>query len=123
MSRKKYSVKMDKLKKIESDLKREISFIINSKIKDPRVGFVTITGVKLSPDYHYLDVFVSIMGENKNIDDSLAGLKNCDGFIKKNLKQRFRLRYIPDLRFIYDSSVRTGIRVSELLDDLKTTGE
>ena len=114
---------MDKLKKIESDLKREISFIINSKIKDPRVGFVTITGVKLSHDYHYLDVFVSVMGEHKTIDDSIAGLKNCDGFIKKNLKQRFRIRYIPDLRFIYDSSVQTGIRVSELLDDLKTPGE
>jgi len=111
---------MDRLRKIEVDLKREISFIINSKIKDPRVGFVTITGVKLSPDYHYLDVFVSVMGEDRNIDDSIAGLKNCDGFIKKNLKQRFRIKYIPDLRFIYDRSVRTGIRISELLDNLKS---
>lgn len=111
---------MDKLKKIEADLKREIGFIINSKIKDPRVGFVTITGVKLSSDYHYLDVFFSVMGGEKNIDDSIAGLKNCDGFIKKNLKQRFRIRYIPELRFIFDNSVQTGIRISELLDDLKS---
>jgi ribosome-binding factor A len=114
---------MDKLRKIESDLKREISFIINSKIKDPRVGFVTITGVKLSPDYHYLDVFISVMGEEKNIDDSIAGLKNCDGFIKKNIKQRFKIKYIPDLRFIYDASIQTGLRVSELLDDLKVNDE
>ena len=114
---------MDKLRKIESDLKREISFIINSKIKDPRVGFVTITDVKLSPDYHYLDVFVSVMGEAKKIEDSIAGLKNCDGFIKKNLKQRFRIKYMPDLRFIYDNSVKTGVRISKILDDLKVTDE
>ncbi len=114
---------MDKLRKIESDLKREVSFIINTKIKDPRVGFITITGVRLSPDYHYLDVFISVMGGEKNVEDSIAGLKNCDGFIKKNLKKRFRIKCMPDLRFIYDSSVQTGMRVSKLLDNLKIDSE
>lgn len=109
---------MDRIKKIEIDLKREIGFIINSKINDPRVGFVTVTGVKLSQDMKCLDVFISVMEENKKISNSMEGLKNCSGFIKRNLKERFDLRNMPDLRFIYDSSIDNGMRISELLEGL-----
>ena len=110
---------MDRIKKIENDLKREIGFIINSKLKDPRIGFVTVTDVKLSPDFHYLDVFVSIMGEETNIDKSMEGLKHCDGFIKKNLKERFRLRAMPKIRFIHDIAIGQGIKINEILENLK----
>lgn len=112
---------MDRLKKFEIDLKREISFIINSKIKDPRLGFITLTGVRLSSDFHYLDVFISIMGEKKKIEDSLAVLKKSDGFIKNNLKERVRLRTMPDIKFIYDKSIDQGMKISEILEDLKKT--
>ncbi|MBM3707468.1 MAG: 30S ribosome-binding factor RbfA [Actinobacteria bacterium] len=110
---------LDRIKKIEIDLKREIGFIINSKINDPRVGFVTVTDVKLSQDFQCLDIFVSVMGEDKIINKTMDGLKNCSGFIKRNLKERFKLRNMPDLKFIYDSSIYKGIRVSELLEDIK----
>jgi ribosome-binding factor A len=110
---------LDRIKKIEIDLKREIGFIINSKLKDPRIGFVTVTDVKLSPDFHYLDVFVSIMDEENNIEKSMEGLKHCDGFIKKNLKERFRLRAMPDLRFIHDVAISHGIKINEILESLK----
>ena len=110
---------MDRIKKTEIDLKREISFIINSKLKDPRIGFVTVTDVKLSHDFHYLDVFVSIMGEEINIEKSMEGLKHCDGFIKKNLKERFRLRAMPDIRFIHDKAISHGIKINEILENLK----
>jgi ribosome-binding factor A len=110
---------LDRIKKTEIDLKREISFIINSKLKDPRIGFVTVTDVKLSPDFHYLDVFVSIMGEETNIGKSMEGLKHCDGFIKKNLKERFRLRAMPDIRFIHDIAISHGIKINEILENLK----
>jgi ribosome-binding factor A len=110
---------LDRIKKIEIDLKREIGFIINSKIKDPRVGFVTVTDVKLSPDFQYLDVFVSVMGEDKVINDSINGLNNCSGFIKRNLKERFKLRNMPDLKFIYDRSIDNGMKIEKLLESLK----
>jgi ribosome-binding factor A len=110
---------LDRIKKTEIDLKREIGFIINSKLKDPRIGFVTVTDVKLSPDFHYLDVFVSIMGEETNIHKSMEGLKHCDGFIKKNLKERFRLRAMPDIRFIHDIAISHGIKINEILENLK----
>ncbi len=109
---------MYKSRKLEIDLKREISFIINTKIKDPRIGFVTLTDVKLSVDYHYLDVFVSIMGSNEVIKNTMVILKQCDGFIKKNLKERIKLRIMPQIKFIYDKSIDNGIRVTELLEKI-----
>jgi len=110
---------MNKARKLEIDLQREISFIINSKLKDPRIGFVTVTDVKLSPDYHYLDIFVSIMGEERVKNDSLKGLNQCEGFIKKNLKERFRLRTIPDIKFIYDTSIEQGMKITSILENIK----
>ena len=110
---------MNKSRKLEIDLQREISFIINSKLKDPRIGFVTVTDVRLSPDYHYLDIFVSIMGEDRVKNDSMNGLNQCEGFIKKNLKERFRLRKIPDIKFIYDKSIEQGLKITSILENLK----
>ena len=110
---------MNRARKLEIDLQREISFIINSKLKDPRIGFVTVTDVKLSPDYHYLDIFVSIMGEERVKNDSMKGLNQCEGFIKKNLKERFRLRTIPDIKFIYDKSIEHGLKITSILENLK----
>jgi ribosome-binding factor A len=110
---------MNRARKLEIDLQREISFIINSKLKDPRIGFVTVTDVKLSPDYHYLDIFVSIMGEERAKNDSMEGLNQCEGFIKKNLKKRFKLRTIPDIKFIYDKSIAQGLKITEILENLK----
>lgn len=109
---------MDRIRKIEIDLKREISFIINAKVKNPKVGFVTITGVKLSPDFHWLNIFVSIMGTQEEIDEGMTGLKECVGFIKKNLRQRIKLRNIPKINFLYDTSINKGIRVTQILEDL-----
>ena len=74
---------MDRIKKIEIDLQREISFIINTKVKDPRVGFITITYVKLSADYHYMDVYFTVMDKDENLKACLEGLNKSKGFIKK----------------------------------------
>lgn len=109
---------MDRAKKTEIDIKREISFIINAKVNDPRIGFTTVTSTKLSIDFKYLDVFVSIMGEKDDIRRSLEGLKHCSGFIKKNLQKRLKLKNVPEIKFYYDKSIDTGIRISRILDTL-----
>jgi len=111
---------MDKLKKIEIDLKREISFILNSKVKDPRIGFITITDIKLSNDFHYLDIFFSVMDKDENLKKSLEGLNNCKGFIKKNIQERIKLKNIPEIKFIYDDSLDKGIRIQQILESIKT---
>jgi len=110
---------MDKIKKTEIDLQREISFIINTKVKDPRVGFVTITYVKLSADYHYMDVYITIMDKEANLKTCLEGLNKSKGFIKKNLLERIKLKTVPEIKFIYDESVDRGIRINEILESLK----
>jgi ribosome-binding factor A len=112
---------MKRLKKIEADLKREIGFIINSKIKDPRIGFVTITDTKLSPDFSYLDVFLSVMEKENAFKDSLKRLntKQCKGFIKKQIKERMQLRSLPEIRFVEDISIDKGMKIHKLLESIK----
>jgi len=109
---------VDRTRKAEIDLRREISFIINTKVKDPRIGFVTITDTKLSADFKWLDVFVSIMGEEDEINRGLEGLRNCCGFIKKNLQGRLKFKSIPNIRFLYDKSIDKGIKISKILETL-----
>ena len=109
---------MDRGKKTEIDLKREIGFIINNKVKDPRIGFITITGARLTSDYKWLDVFISILGDKKKREESLAGLKNCRGFIKKNLQEKFKLKGIPDIKFVYDQSIDPGLKITKILGNL-----
>jgi len=110
---------MDKLKKTEIDLQREISFIISSKVNDPRIGFVTITGVKLSSDYHYMDVFFTMLGETQNVKSCITGLNTCKGFIKKNIQARIKIKTMPEIKFIYDTSIDNGIRINKIIEDLK----
>lgn len=109
---------MDRIKKLAIDMQREISFIINTRIKDPRIGFVTVTDSRLSPDGKYLDIFVSIMGKDDPKEKGLAALKKSIGFIKKNLIQRMRLRNVPELKFIYDDSIDKGLKISQILKEI-----
>lgn len=110
---------MDKIKKLATDIKREISFIINTRIKDPRIGFVTITDVRLSVDGKYLDIYFSTMGKSRHIEKSMDALKRSSGFIKRNLSSSMRLRNVPELKFIYDDSIDRGMRITEILGNIK----
>jgi len=114
---------LDKIKKLANDIQREISFIINTKIKDPRIGFITITDTRLSPDGKYLDIYVSIMDKDDQHEKRLDALKKCSGFIKKNLTRRMRLRNVPEFKFIYDGSIDRGLKISEILEEININKE
>jgi len=114
---------VDRIKKLTIDIKREISFIINTKIKDPRIGFVTITDARLSADGKYFDIYLSIMGKGSETDKSLKALEKCSGFIKKNLSKRIKLRNVPELKFIYDDSIDRGMKITEILKDITEKGK
>lgn len=114
---------MDRIKKLAIDIKREISFIINTKIKDPRIGFVTITDTRLSADGKYIDIYLSIMGEEPETYKNLEALKKCSGFIKKNLSEKIKLRNVPELKFIFDDSINRGIKISEILKEISKEGK
>jgi len=88
-------------------------------LRDPRIGFVTITGVEVSPDLHLAKVFYSVVGDEKVKQDTAAGLKSSLPFIRKHLGSCLKLRYTPDLLFEYDGSVEYGNRIENLLREVR----
>jgi ribosome-binding factor A len=100
-------------------LKNEISAIIAQRVRDPRVGFATVTQVKVSPDLRYARVFVSVFGSEKEKKETLGALINATSYIRKQIGSRIRLRYLPELTFAYDESVERGDRMTQLIEGIK----
>jgi ribosome-binding factor A len=91
-----------------------------SELKDPRIGFVTITGVKTSRDLRQATVFVSVLGSERKRAKSLEGLDAAHGVLQARLARELRLKRTPQLTFQYDPSVEQGVRMSKLIDELVT---
>ncbi|MDP5273484.1 30S ribosome-binding factor RbfA [Chengkuizengella axinellae] len=104
--------------RIGEQIKKELSFILQTEIKDPRVGFVTVTGVEVTNDLSQAKVYLSILGNEKEKNDSLQGLTKANGYIRSELGKRIRLRHIPELIFKIDSSIEYGNRIEEMLRDV-----
>jgi ribosome-binding factor A len=101
-------------------MQREISDILQREIKDPRVGFCTVTHVEVSSDLRHAKVHVSIMGDETQCQSSMTGLKNAAGFIRREIGQRLALRYTPEIRFIQDKSTDYILTVDKLLKEIET---
>lgn len=100
-------------------IKKEISQIIHDELKDPRIGFITITGIELSPDCQHAKVYFSTLGNDADNEKALQGLQSATGFIKKLIGDRVTLRYIPEIVFKLDKTIGYSIHISEMLDKLK----
>ena len=105
--------------KVGELLKVEISEIIFREMKDPRLGFVTITDVKVTADLKYARVFVSIMGDPKQQEMGITALKHASGFVRGELGKRVRMRVTPEIEFRIDESIEQGARIFELLQQIK----
>ena len=90
------------------------------ELKDPRIGFITVTGVETSSDLRHATVFVSVLGSDREREQSLAGLEAAHGVLQKQLAGELRLKRTPQLTFQYDPSVERGVRMSKLIDELVT---
>ena len=88
------------------------------ELKDPRIGFVTITGVETSPDLRHARVFVSVLGSERKREATLAGLGAAHGVLQARIASELRLKRTPQLAFEYDPTVDRGLRVSQLIDEL-----
>ena len=99
-------------------IRMEVADILARKTKDPRVGFMTVTGVDLSPDLRVAKVFVTTLQEGSEEEKALEGLSHALGFIRAELGRRMNLRYIPELIFCRDISEQRGNRIDQLLDSL-----
>lgn len=105
--------------KVAEQLKRELSLVIQNDLKDPHIGFITITRVDMSGDLRYAKVYFSSLGNDRQKTDSLNALKKAAGFIRKLIGEKIRLRYTPQLTFKLDESSEYSFRMAELLDKLK----
>src|SRR5436305_10235401 len=105
-----------RMRRVDEAVRAVLSDAISSQLKDPRVGFVTVTGIKTSPDLRHARVYVSILGSDAERAESLAGLRSAHGFLQRRLSQELRLKHTPALTFELDKSIDRGMRITELLD-------
>ena len=107
-----------KVKRINTNLKREISLILANEVKDKNINFVTVTDVETSSDLSVAKVYVTILNDEKR-EEIMKSLLNVKGFIRSQLFDRVEVRKIPDLKFIYDKSIEEGFKIEQMLKDLK----
>jgi ribosome-binding factor A len=100
-------------------IQQEVSLMIFRHMKDRRVGFVTVTGVKMSPDLRRAKVFISMMGSEDEKKESLETLNHAAGWIRHELGQKIRMKFLPDIVFLTDTSQDYGDRIDKLIDEIR----
>jgi ribosome-binding factor A len=108
-----------RIEKVQEFIKQEISQIILTDLKDPRVGFVTVTRVEVTKDLQHAKIFISLMGSPEQKESTLQGLQRALGFMRTEIGKRLRLRMIPDLSLAVDESLDHSVRIQKLLDEIK----
>lgn len=106
--------------RVGEQMKKELSDIIGRKIKDPRIGFVTVTDVQVTGDLQQAKVFISVLGDDEQKENTLKGLAKAKGFIRTEIGHRIRLRKTPEIIFEFDESIDYGNRIETLLHQLHT---
>lgn len=106
-------------RKVQELLVHEISEIVRRELKDPRIGFVTITDAEVTPDLRHARVYFSVLGSDEQKEETGKALNRAAGFIRSEFARRAQMRYVPDLRFEFDSSVERGARISYLLEQVR----
>ena len=104
-------------------MKREVARILRDELKDPRLGFVTVTGVELTKDMRYAKILVSIYGTEEEHQKSLQALKSATGFVRHELGKAIKLRFNPEITFEFDSSIERGARIAEILTKVHRENE
>jgi ribosome-binding factor A len=108
-----------RLQRIEHEIVRELSEIVHEQLKDPRVGFVTITGAHVSPDLRTARVFASPLGDERTARQTMRGLQSAAGFLSAELGKRLQTRNTPTLTFTRDTSIERGVRVTTMIDEVR----
>jgi ribosome-binding factor A len=108
-----------RMRRVDEAMRAVLSDAIAMGLKDPRVGFVTVTGVKTSPDLRHAQVYVSVLGSELERAESLQGLRSAHGYLQRRLADELTLKHTPSLSFHYDDSVDHGMRISALVSELE----
>lgn len=105
--------------KVEQFIKEELSLILQRDVRDPRIGFVSVTDVEVSQDLRHARIFVSVLGTPEEKAATMAGLSSASRYIRRGLGQRLQMRFTPDITFRLDESIERGSRVMKLLGEVE----
>lgn len=103
-------------------IKEELGAILQKDLKDPRIGFTSITNVRVSKDISHAKIYVSIFGDQEQQAATMKGLESAKGFIRTELGKRIRLRYTPEIHFVFDNSLEEGAKVLSLINQMQKEG-
>ena len=106
----------DRMRRVDEAMREVLSAAITSELKDPRVGFVTVTAVATAPDLRHARVFVSVLGTGAVRRRSLDGLRSAHGFLQRRVAAELHLKHTPTLDFVYDDTLDRAQRIDELLE-------
>lgn len=109
--------------KVADLIQKEVSQMLVKTVKDPRIGFVTITKVMVTEDYRLAKVYFSVAGSSEERESSMKGLNSAKGYIRKELGRRINLRYTPEIMFKFDASIEYAIHIGEVLQYLQKEKE
>jgi ribosome-binding factor A len=104
------------MRRVDEAVREVLSDAISHQVKDPRVGFVTVTAVETAPDLRRARVFVSVLGDQGARKRSLQGLRSAHGVLQRAVAAELRLKHTPTLEFVYDDTSERGMRIAELID-------
>ena len=105
--------------RINGEVQKELAEIIRGEIKDPRISPLTsVISVEVAPDLKTCKVWISVYGDDRVAEDTLAGLRSAEGYIRRELARRINLRNTPEIRFIVDQSIAYGVKMSKLIDEV-----
>lgn len=105
--------------RINMEVQRELSEIIRTEIKDPRIHpMTTVVSVQVTPDLKYCKAYISVLGDEEAGNSTIEGLKSAEGYIRRELARRVNLRNTPEIKFILDQSIEYGVNMSKLIDEV-----
>jgi ribosome-binding factor A len=107
----------DRMRRVNEAVRQVLSEAVPA-LKDPRIGFVTVTGVETSPDLRHARVFVSVLGAERKREQTLVGLQAAHSVLQSRLARELRMKRTPQLEFEYDPTVERGVRMTKLIDEL-----
>lgn len=111
-----------KIERVNSELAKQIAYVINNELKDPRitVNMITVTKVKTTPDLKYAKVYLSFFTDDEKMTkESLATIQSASGFIRNQLKDRVQVRLLPEFTFVVDDSIQYGMKIEKILKEIK----
>jgi ribosome-binding factor A len=106
-------------KRINELLKEELGLLLLRDVRDPRLAGITVTDVQVSPDLAHANIYVSLIGDEAEVADAMAGLQRASGYLRHQIAERIDLRHVPQLSFHFDPSLERGQRILSLLDEIE----